>query len=397
MPPFLEIETLCKSFADQRVLRDVSLTVDRGECVALLGPSGCGKTTLLNVVAGLIAADAGRLSVDHEVLDDPAHGVRVPLRHRRFSMVFQDFSLWPHMSVAENVAFGLRMRRIVGGQRRERVNEALRRVRMERFAARLPAELSGGQQQRVAIARAIVVEPRLLLLDEPLSALDATLREELRTELATLVRELGMTTIMVTHDQIEALSMADRVAVMREGRIEQCADPETLYREPANTFVATFVGATTLIPIERSRGSVTGGTGGTGGTGEAGDTADVQLPCGARLSASALVGGARDGLAVLRREDLRIDDGSPGGIPVTVRRCVFLGDRYEVTVATGGGIELRCLSRHAIAIGSATRLHVEAASVRILDRPPEPGSSAVMPPHVTAIDSPTAPRTRSSA
>jgi len=358
MPPLLDCRSIRKSFAGQEVLRDVSLEVPRGECVALLGPSGCGKTTLLNVIAGLLPADSGTVRVEGETIDDPIRGLRTPMRQRRFSMVFQDFSLWPHMSVAENVAFGLRMRGVDRAERRRRVDEALRRVRMERFAGRQPSALSGGQQQRVAIARAIVVEPRLLLLDEPLSALDATLREELRDEIGALIRDLGTTTILVTHDQVEALSMAHRVAVMRDGRIEQIAEPETLYREPANAFVASFVGASTLLPV-----------------GLVGTT--VMLPCGTPLPQEALSGPPRRGTAMLRRESLRVvvDPGARAfaqgdGISVTILRSAFLGDRHEVTARTMGGTTLRCVGSRSAAAGQRAVLHIEPRSVRILDAEP---------------------------
>ena len=230
-----------KAYGATLALDGVSLAVARGELVSLLGPSGCGKTTLLRIVAGFLEPDAGEIAV-------AGRKVRgVPPAGRNLGMVFQAYSLWPHMSVAENVGFGLACRGIRGEPHRRRVEACLDLVRLGGYGARLPRELSGGQQQRVALARALAYEPDLLLLDEPLSALDRQLREDLQAELRRMQRELGVTTVLVTHDQNEALALSTRIAVMAAGRIEQLGSPEEIYRSPATPFVARFVGRATIL------------------------------------------------------------------------------------------------------------------------------------------------------
>ncbi|MBL8698858.1 MAG: ABC transporter ATP-binding protein [Alphaproteobacteria bacterium] len=235
----LQLAELTKRYGASTAVDGLTLAVDEGAFVALVGPSGCGKTTTLRMIAGLIEPDGGRILIGGgEVTREPVH-------RRNIGLVFQSYALFPHMSVFENVAFGLRRRGLDDVDRR--VGAALERVRLGGFAARRPRELSGGQQQRVALARAIVIEPRLLLLDEPLSNLDAALREDMRAELRRLQQDLGITTLLVTHDQAEALTMADRIAVLNRGRLEQYDTPETIYRRPANAFVAQFVGRANFI------------------------------------------------------------------------------------------------------------------------------------------------------
>lgn len=238
---FLRLRGLAKSFAEHAAVKELDLSVREGELVAFLGPSGCGKTTTLRMIAGFIEADAGTISIDGRRVDNLA------ARHRRTAMVFQDYALFPHMTVFDNVEFGLRMQKVRRGERQRRVQEALEFVQLDNVAAALPKELSGGMQQRVALARAIVVEPRLLLLDEPLSNLDAKLRKKLRVELRELHERLKLTTVFVTHDLEEAFYLADRVAVMHDGRVEQFAPPADLYTKPRSPFVADFVGHTNII------------------------------------------------------------------------------------------------------------------------------------------------------
>jgi iron(III) transport system ATP-binding protein len=240
----VSIQNLTKRFGDTPVLKDISLEVRDEELFFLLGPSGCGKTTLLRLIAGFYEPDEGRLLFD----DKPMNGV--PPHRRNTGMVFQNYALWPHMTVAENVAYGLDVRGISSGEKKARVAEALAIVRMEDYAGRNPNQLSGGQQQRVALARALVVNPDVLLLDEPLSNLDAKLRLEMREEIRRIHAQTKITTIYVTHDQKEALSLAGRMAVMRKGLIEQLADPRTVYRAPASRFVADFIGETNWLPAE---------------------------------------------------------------------------------------------------------------------------------------------------
>ena len=238
------IQDLGKRFSDGFALRDISLEIQSRELFFLLGPSGCGKTTLLRTIAGFSEPDRGEVRFG----DRSMRGV--PPHRRNTGMVFQNYALWPHMTVAENVAYGLDVRGVRAAQQEQQVAEALAIVQMDRFAGRKPNELSGGQQQRVALARALVIKPDVLLLDEPLSNLDAKLRLEMREEIRRIHARAQITTIYVTHDQKEALSMADRLAVLREGVIEQVGDPRTVYRAPANRFVADFIGETNWLSAE---------------------------------------------------------------------------------------------------------------------------------------------------
>jgi putative spermidine/putrescine transport system ATP-binding protein len=238
-----------RSFGKLRALDGLNLHVEPGELLALLGPSGCGKTTALRVLAGFDQLTSGALLVDGNDVS------RVPANKRDMGMVFQSYSLFPTMTAADNVGFGLRLRGRSGDERRKRVTELLELVGLSDQGKKYPHQLSGGQQQRVALARALAVEPRVLLLDEPLSALDAKVREQLRDEIRRIQLELGVTTVFVTHDQEEALSMADRVGVMRAGRLEQCAAPSELYDRPATQFVAEFVGRMNQLPAVSDAGA----------------------------------------------------------------------------------------------------------------------------------------------
>ncbi|MEA0176966.1 spermidine/putrescine ABC transporter ATP-binding protein PotA [Escherichia coli] len=236
LSPLVQLAGIRKCFDGKEVIPQLDLTINNGEFLTLLGPSGCGKTTVLRLIAGLETVDSGRIMLDNE---DITH---VPAENRYVNTVFQSYALFPHMTVFENVAFGLRMQKTPAAEITPRVMEALRMVQLETFAQRKPHQLSGGQQQRVAIARAVVNKPRLLLLDESLSALDYKLRKQMQNELKALQRKLGITFVFVTHDQEEALTMSDRIVVMREGRIEQDGTPREIYEEPKNLFVAGFIG-----------------------------------------------------------------------------------------------------------------------------------------------------------
>ena len=243
------VRDLVKIYGSNRVVDRVSFTVGKGEFVGLLGPSGCGKTTTLRAIAGLEEADGGLISIDGETVSDHASGVAVPPHVRDVGMVFQSYAVWPHMTVAENVAFPLKVKRRPAKEVAERVAWALGIVGLAELRDRQPSQLSGGQQQRVALARAIVGQPRALLFDEPLSNLDAKLRDQTRAEIRRLQKELGVAALYVTHDQAEALSMADRVIVMSNGRIMQAGAPKELYRAPANRFVADFVGTASFLDV----------------------------------------------------------------------------------------------------------------------------------------------------
>jgi ABC-type Fe3+/spermidine/putrescine transport system ATPase subunit len=237
----IELRGLFKSYGAAKVIDDLNLSVASGEFVTLLGPSGCGKSTTLKAIAGLIETDAGTILVDGVDVTN------VPVNRRNIGMVFQSLALFPHMTVEENVMYGLLRRKVPVAQARDRVTDALRQVQLGDFASRVPAQLSGGQQQRVALARAFVTKPAMLLLDEPLGALDRKLREALQIEIRQLTRQLDITSIFVTHDQHEAIVLSDRIAVMNRGRIEQVAEPEVIFDSPKTPFVAEFLGVSNLL------------------------------------------------------------------------------------------------------------------------------------------------------
>lgn len=240
---FLQLDKLTLTYGEQVAVESLNLNVAEGELLALLGPSGCGKTTTMRAIAGLLAPKSGRISLGGEDITHKSANTR------EVGLVFQSYALFPHLSVFENIAFGLRLRRVSGGELKRRVNEAVEMVGLQGFERRLPRELSGGQQQRVALARSVAVRPRLLLLDEPLSNLDARLRLEMRSELQRLQRELGVTMLYVTHDQVEALALAHRVVVMNVGKIAQQGTPADIYERPTSAFVAQFVGFENLFRV----------------------------------------------------------------------------------------------------------------------------------------------------
>jgi spermidine/putrescine ABC transporter ATP-binding subunit len=246
-PAALRLAELTKIFGGTRAVDRVSLSIEPGSMVALLGPSGCGKTTTLRMIAGLLLPNSGEIYLDGAPIS------RVPVHRRNIGMLFQNYALFPHMTVAQNIAFGLETRGLARAAIGERVSDALQLVQLGGYDDRMPSQLSGGQQQRVALARALVVEPALLLLDEPLGALDKSLRQSMQVELRTLQRRLGITTIMVTHDQDEALTMSDRIVIMRDGQIEQAGQPEEVYQRPDSRFIASFLGASNFF-----RGPVVG-------------------------------------------------------------------------------------------------------------------------------------------
>lgn len=310
-----------KRYGQVEVVRALDMTVAPGEVVALLGPSGCGKTTTLRMIAGLERPTSGRLEIGGEVV---AGGARyVPPERRRLGMVFQSYAVWPHMDVRGNVAYPLRISRVPAPEREARVSRTLALVDLGGLADRYPHQLSGGQQQRVALARALVAEPRVLLLDEPLSNLDARLREEMREEIAALVRRLGMTAILVTHDQDEAFAIADRVAVMNGGRIEQEGSPEALYDAPRTPFVARFVGQLAEVPGEAAP---------DGNNGFA-----VRLGEGILVPARPVDGTPRSGPVHLafRPEHARILPAGRGTVPARVESRTFLGRSHRHRLRIG--------------------------------------------------------------
>jgi iron(III) transport system ATP-binding protein len=308
----LTIEHLSKLYGDFRALDDVTLNVDNGEFVAILGPSGCGKTTLLRQVAGFDRADAGQIRIGDAVVSTPAH--HVPPERRRIGIVFQSYALWPHMSVAENVAYGLDVAGIRNPERARRVNAALAQVELDGFEDRRPALLSGGQRQRVALARCLVTEPSLVLLDEPLANLDVHLRASMEREFAQFHERTGTTMIYITHDQAEAMALADRIAVMERGRLLQVATPSQLYREPADATVARFIGEGMVVPVANIE--VDGG---------ATCTADV---LGRRMRLRKAPGSAIGTHACLREQSLRIAPGN--GVRAIVSTVVYQGGHFRI-------------------------------------------------------------------
>jgi putative spermidine/putrescine transport system ATP-binding protein len=342
----VSLRSLSRAFGATRALDEMSLDIAPGELVALLGPSGCGKTTALRIVAGFEYADSG------EVLIDGRDVSGVPASRRDMGMVFQSYSLFPNMNALDNVAFGLRMRKVGGADRRKRAAELLDMVGLVPQAGQYPHQLSGGQQQRVALARALAVEPRVLLLDEPLSALDAKVRLQLREQIRTLQQRLGTTTLFVTHDQEEALSMADRVGVMRDGRLEQVADPAELYSRPATAFVAEFVGTMNRLPAELSS-----------------DASSVTV-LGATVPAQP--GGPDSGPvdALIRPENLTVKAAEGGNGIVTNR--TFLGAVTRVAVRLSGDTEVSVDVSSAVALemapGTAVEVGLPAAPVLITPR-----------------------------
>ncbi|MGV6874808.1 ABC transporter ATP-binding protein [Pseudochelatococcus sp. B33] len=313
--PAVAVENVALSFGRNAILRQIDLSLPPGHIQALLGPSGCGKTTLLRIVAGLLAPTEGTVRIGDAVVADAESGAFVPPERRGLGMVFQDYALWPHLSIGGNVAFPLEMRGVAAAERRARVAKALALVGLAGFEGRSPASLSGGQQQRVAIARAIVAEPRLVLFDEPLSNLDKELRDQLSTELAALVRDLGLTALYVTHDQGEAFAMADSVAIMRGGRIVQNAAPEELVDAPADADTAVFL----------NLGPVFAAVEGSGAWRLA--HADLTL---APPPAFAGRGKAR---VLLARRALALTAAGAGVCDGTVSHCLFRGEHHLVTVA----------------------------------------------------------------
>jgi spermidine/putrescine transport system ATP-binding protein len=350
-----------KSFGAARAVDGIDLDIPAGEFFSLLGPSGCGKTTTLRMIAGFEQPTAGKVLLDG---DDMTY---VSPSRRNVHTVFQSYALFPHLRVFDNVAFGLRRKRVDKGQIRTRVRDALDLVELGAFADRKPAQLSGGQQQRVALARALVLKPAVLLLDEPLGALDAKLRRQLQLELKQLQEQVGITFVYVTHDQEEALTMSDRIAVMNRGRVEQVARPRDVYEEPATAFVADFLGVSNLMAA-----SVTGPSAADG------SRALVELDGGLQLEAGAGDVGARGPVKVVIRPERVgiVSSGDPGPnlLPALVQRVVYLGSGTQVTLVLANGQKVTALVQNTgadndlndLAMGRGVLCRLPATALRVL-------------------------------
>ena len=347
----LELQGVGRSFGSRNALADLNLTVRAGEFIALLGPSGCGKSTALNCIAGLLPLTHGQILIDGERVDT------VAAEKRGFGMVFQNYALFPHLTVAKNIAFGLPMRGVPKADVKRRVAEAVALVKLEEHATKLPGQLSGGQQQRVAIARAVVTEPRLVLMDEPLSNLDAKLRLEMRTEIRRLHQSLGLTTLYVTHDQEEALSMADRLVVLREGRVQQVGTPQELHNGPVNWHVADFMGYRNLIDLEV-----------TAVNGTAVTVADQGFTL-RGTAAQPVTVGDRVRVAIRPEDLVAVSEVVPviGGNSTTAAVSVveYHGREFAVGVTTPTGRSLYVRSDHAPVVESVIELTADPARVLV--------------------------------
>ncbi|MFO1161675.1 MAG: ABC transporter ATP-binding protein [Reyranellaceae bacterium] len=349
----VELKGLGKRYGEAVAVDGVSLHIEHGKLVCLLGPSGCGKTTTLRLVAGFIEPSAGEIVVGGKVLSSPAR--TVPPESRNMSMIFQSYALWPHMTVAENVGYGLKIRRLDKATIDSKLAAILSTARLEALADRYPGELSGGQQQRVSLARALVVEPETLLLDEPLSNLDANLREEMRFEIRRLHDRYRYTTIYVTHDQAEAMTTADLIAVMNHGKVEQLGPPEEIYGQPRSEFVARFIGGANIL------------------RGPAVDEARVSIAGTALRTTGRRLGAARPVALSVRQHEIEIIRAAaqPVGdnhLAATIVRQVFLGAARDYTVALDDKTELRVTAPpgHNIASGERVWLHLPPEQVRAL-------------------------------
>jgi ABC-type Fe3+/spermidine/putrescine transport system ATPase subunit len=336
--PRLALRALGRSFGDDVAVDDLNLEIAKGEFISLLGPSGCGKTTTLRMIAGFIQPSAGVIEKDSVIIASAKRAL--PPEKRDMVMIFQSYALWPHKTVAENVAFGLRLRKLDNAAIRRKVTEMLQAVKLDSFAGRYPAELSGGQQQRVALARAIVVEPAVLLLDEPLSNLDANLREEMRLEIRRLHNKFKMTTILVTHDQAEAMATSDRIAIMNKGKLEQVDTPLALYAWPKTRFVANFIGRTNFLEARCDDTDVVF---------DGFSIAREQFgPRGLKFPGQVTFSLRPQSIGIERRQG---NKGTPRDetflrMPATVLEAAFFGEYWEYVVAIGAGAQrLRVVCR----------------------------------------------------
>ena len=343
----IQIDNLTKAYGKNIVIQGLSAEIQPGEFFTLLGPSGCGKTTLLRMIIGFNSIEGGEIRVDGKVIN------QIPTNRRNMGMVFQNYAVFPHMSVRDNVTYGLKTRHVPKAERYKRADEILKLVKIDDYADRMPTQLSGGQQQRVALARAIVIQPEVLLMDEPLSNLDAKLRVEMRNVIKRIQRQVGITTVYVTHDQEEALAISDRIAVMHGGVIQQIGTPKHIYQRPANEFVSSFIGLSNFVDAENENGT-------------------LDFGCGYRVPMSTLRPDAgRKVCVAVRPEEFLIRSAEEPGIPATVRSSVFLGmtQHYFLTLGEEKEIEVVVPSDRSDLIpdGEKVSLQIVADKVNVFD------------------------------
>ena len=343
----IQIDNVTKAYGKNIVIQGLSAEIQPGEFFTLLGPSGCGKTTLLRMIIGFNSIEGGEIRVDGKVIN------QIPTNRRNMGMVFQNYAVFPHMSVRDNVAYGLKTRHVPKAERYKRADEILKLVKIDDYADRMPTQLSGGQQQRVALARAIVIQPEVLLMDEPLSNLDAKLRVEMRNVIKRIQRQVGITTVYVTHDQEEALAISDRIAVMHGGVIQQIGTPKHIYQRPANEFVSSFIGLSNFVDAENQNGT-------------------LDFGCGYRVPMTTLRPDAgRKVCVAVRPEEFLIRSAEEPGIPATVRSSVFLGmtQHYFLTLGEEKEIEVVVPSDRSDLIpdGEKVSLQIVADKVNVFD------------------------------
>ena len=343
----IQIDNVTKAYGKNIVIQGLSAEIQPGEFFTLLGPSGCGKTTLLRMIIGFNSIEGGEIRVDGKVIN------QIPTNRRNMGMVFQNYAVFPHMSVRDNVTYGLKTRHVPKAERYKRADEILKLVKIDDYADRMPTQLSGGQQQRVALARAIVIQPEVLLMDEPLSNLDAKLRVEMRNVIKRIQRQVGITTVYVTHDQEEALAISDRIAVMHGGVIQQIGTPKHIYQRPANEFVSSFIGLSNFVDAENQNGT-------------------LDFGCGYRVPMTTLRPDAgRKVCVAVRPEEFLIRSAEEPGIPATVRSSVFLGmtQHYFLTLGDEKEIEVVVPSDRSDLIpdGEKVSLQIVADKVNVFD------------------------------
>lgn len=338
----LTLDNISKSFDGTQVVDQVSLNIPQGEFLALLGPSGCGKTTILRMIAGFEGLTAGQIRMGDCLFADGASGYSLAPEERHLAMVFQSYALWPHMNVYDNIAYPLKIHGIKGEEQRKRVNHVLEQTGLDMYAQRMPKALSGGQQQRVALARSLVTRPNIILLDEPLANLDRHLRASMQETFRSFNRDSGISFVYVTHDQHEAMAMADRIAVLASGKLLQAAAPQEIYARPDNAWVAGFIGEGSIVAVSsQQRG--------------------IYLQAQAAYEALAIASEASNAQGLVRPEEVSINS---EGLPAEVRQCRFLGERYLCTLRLASGAQLRLYTARRHDIGE--KLHCCVKSLWVL-------------------------------